>query len=296
MQSISASNTLAILKRYSQMTSLQTSSVSAQLPLLRRDDGIKYPQFQPDVKKLQQVLGFPPNQIDGKFGQDTEDAVKRFQQQNGLLVDGIVGGNTWSALMQAPIKISPTSPPAPTIALGSQNINLDALIQSIPFPNVRVYARQSIPLILQECNANRVTDLRQVAYILATAEHESHLGEWMEEFASGWDYEGNSDLGNTHPGDGPKFKGRGFVQLTGRRNYTDWSNRLGINLVDHPETVMEPKIAAKILVQGMRDGTFTGLHLGDFIGQDFFNARKIINRLDRAPQIAAIAEEYLKVL
>ena len=59
---------------------------------------------------------------------------------------------------------------------------------------------------------------------------------------------------------------------------------------------MEPEIAAKILVQGMCDGSFTRVKLNDHIGNDFVNARKIINWLDRAEQIAAIADEYLKVL
>ena len=118
----------------------------------------------------------------------------------------------------------------------------------------------------------------------------------MEEFASGWAYEGRLDLGNTQTGDGPLFKGRGFVQLTGRTNYTDWKDRLEIDIVSHPERVMEPEIAAKILVQGMRDGSFTSVRLNDHIGNDFVNARKIINWLDRSEQIAAIADEYLKVL
>lgn len=103
-------------------------------------------------------------------------------------------------------------------------------------------------------------------------------------------------MGNDQAGDGPRFKGRGFVQLTGRRNYTDWKEKLGIDIVSHPEKVMEPEIAAKILVQGMRKGTFTTVKLNDYIGNDFVNARKIINDLDRADQIAAIADEYLKVL
>ncbi len=59
---------------------------------------------------------------------------------------------------------------------------------------------------------------------------------------------------------------------------------------------MEPEIAAQILVQGMRDGSFTGDSLKDHIGHDFVNARKIINWLDRSEHIAAIADEYLKVL
>lgn len=277
------------------MTTSPTSTI-VQLPMLRLNDGINFPKFKNDVEKLQQALGFPPPQ-DGKFGQNTEDAVKLFQKSNGLVEDGIVGDSTWSALLKTRVKTASTSsPPSPTIQVASNTLNIDAIVRSIPYPTIRAFARHSVPLILQECNNSGVTSLFQIAYILATAEHESHLGEWMEEFASGWDYEGWPELGNNEDGDGPRFKGRGFVQLTGRKNYTDWKGKLGINIVSNPERVMEPEIAAKILVQGMRDGSFTSVNLNDHIGEDFVNARAIINGSDRANQIAAIAEEYLKVL
>lgn len=274
-----------------------TTNSVITLPMLRRNDGIISPQLQIAVQKLQQALGYQPNQVDGKFGSGTEDSVKLFQKNNGLVEDGIVGEVTWAALLQTPVKIDVASSlAAPNTKVGSKDLDIDIIIQSIPYPNVRTFARRSVPLILQECQNSGVTNLAQVAYVLATAEHESHLGEWMEEFASGWEYEWRLDLGNNQPGDGPLFKGRGFVQLTGRTNYTNWANRLGIDIISDPEKVMEPEIAAKILVQGMLDGSFTGVSLSNYIGNDFVNARRIINGLDRAEQIAAIADEYLKVL
>ncbi|MGA1304892.1 MAG: hypothetical protein ACO3ZD_12695, partial [Cyanobium sp.] len=119
---------------------------------------------------------------------------------------------------------------------------------------------------------------------------------FMIELASGDDYENRSDLGNNQPGDGRRFKGRGFVQITGRINYSHWSKRLGIDLIGKPELASRPDIAAQILVQGMRDGSFTGLKLDDFVGNDFVSARKIINGLDRAQQIANIATAYAEAL
>ena len=265
--------------------------------MLRRNDGIISPLLQSAVQKLQQALGHQPNKIDGKFGSGTEQAVKLFQKKNGLVEDGIVGEVTWSALLQTPVKIDlASSLAAPNTKVGPKDLDIDIIIQSIPYPNIRTFARRSVPLILQECQNSGVTDLAQVAYVLATAEHESHLGEWMEEFASGWEYEWRVDLGNNQPGDGPRFKGRGFVQLTGRTNYTAWANKLRIDIVSQPERVMEPEIAVKILVQGMRDGSFTSVNLNDHIGSDFIGARQIINGSDRDKHIAAIADEYLKVL
>jgi len=175
-----------------------------------------------------------------------------------------------------------------------------AIIESIPeYLGLREYAYDTIPLILRECERSGVTDRGQIAYILATAEHESHLGKWMTELASGWAYEGRSDFGNTQPGDGPRYKGRGFVPITGRRSYSDWSDRLGIDLVNNPERAAEPEIAAKIIVIAMRDGYFSSYKLGDYINgdtRDFYNARRIVNRLDRAAWIEAIAKAYYKVL
>jgi hypothetical protein len=156
-----------------------------------------------------------------------------------------------------------------------------------------------LPLVLNQCLDNGVIDRGQIAYVFATAEHESLFGRFMMELADGWDYEGREDLGNTKPGDGPRFKGRGFVQITGRRNYRIWSDKLGINLIDNPEKAALPEIAAIILVRGMRDGSFTGVGLSDFIAgdrRDFFNARRIVNALDRADDIAQIAKYYFKAI
>ncbi|NEP01231.1 MAG: LysM peptidoglycan-binding domain-containing protein [Symploca sp. SIO2E9] len=176
--------------------------------------------------------------------------------------------------------------------------DLDQILDSVD-PSILPYAQDSIPLILAQIEQSGITDQAQIAYILATAEHESHLGRWREELSDGWQYEGRQDLGNIHPGDGPRFKGRGYVQITGRSNYQYWSNILGIDLVNHPERASEPEIAAKILVQGMSDGAFTGVSLDDYINNsqlDFYNARRIVNSLDRASEIAAIAEDYLRIL
>ena len=125
------------------------------------------------------------------------------------------------------------------------------------------------------------------------------MGQWMEEFASGQAYEWREDLGNIYWGDGPRYKGRGYVQITGRTNYKRWSQLLGVDLVGQPHLASEPDLAAQIVVQGMRDGEFTGHTLDEHINenkQDFYNARRIVNWLDRAEHIAAIARAYVRVM
>lgn len=230
-------------------------------PQLRRG------QTNESVSELQKRLahhGFlAAAEIDGDFGAKTETAVKTFQNVRGLTVDGVVGAETWRQLFS-----------------------------DLELSEIEVF-------LLGYCQQCGVTDVGQIAYILATSKHESGLGQWMEEWASGADYEGRTDLGNIYPGDGTDFKGRGYVQITGRDNYKYWSDRLGIDLISRPKLAAQPDIAAQILVMGMRDGTFTGCKLTDFIEGleiDFINARRIINGLDRAEDIAAIAEHYLNLL
>ncbi len=60
-------------------------------------------------------------------------------------------------------------------------------------------------------------------------------------------YEGRADLGNMQPGDGAKFYGRGFIQITGRANYTDYSRQIGVDLVATPDIALDPIYAAEIL-------------------------------------------------
>ena len=164
---------------------------------------------------------------------------------------------------------------------------------------------QNIRLILLECNFYGINDRSHIAYVLASAHHESGMGRFMTEFADGTAYEGRRDLGNVHPGDGPRYKGRGFVQITGRRNYTLYSGILSVtrdpdvDLVGIPTRATDPPVAAMIIAHGMGDGTFTGRRLTDFGADpnyDFVQARRIVNGLDRANSIATLARNYRAVM
>lgn len=141
-----------------------------------------------------------------------------------------------------------------------------------------------------------VTDPAQVSYILATAKHETDNFATLIEYADGSQYEGRADLGNTQPGDGRRFKGRGYVQLTGRANFRYYSNHLGIDLLGSPERAAEPEIALYTLVHGMMNGVYTGVSLPQYVSgtrQDFYQARRVVNALDDAELIAGYAREYL---
>jgi hypothetical protein len=68
----------------------------------------------------------------------------------------------------------------------------------------------------------------------------------IPEWASGDEYEGRADLGNTQPGDGRRYKGRGYVQITGRANYETYGTAIGVDLEASPDLALEPATAARI--------------------------------------------------
>lgn len=152
-------------------------------------------------------------------------------------------------------------------------------------------------LIVRECLRQGVTDKGQIAYILATAKGESSMGRDMVENASGSAYEGRRDLGNTSPGDGVKYRGRGLVQITGKGNYQRFSKLTGTDLVADPDQATRPDIALFTMVYGMKNGTITGAKLGTYVNgekRDFYNARRTVNgiRADQVGKYQAWANEY----
>lgn len=85
--------------------------------------------------------------------------------------------------------------------------------------------------------------LREAAF-LATIIHESGSFRYSSEIASGSAYEGRVDLGNVNSGDGMKYKGRGLIQITGRKNYTQISKAFNVDFVGNPELLEQPEWAA----------------------------------------------------
>lgn len=92
-------------------------------------------------------------------------------------------------------------------------------------------------VINQTLAERQINSPLRAAAFLAESSEETDWGATLTEYSSGVQYEGRTDLGNTEPGDGPRFKGRGGMQLTGRHNYTLAGQALGYDLVARPETL-----------------------------------------------------------
>lgn len=144
---------------------------------------------------------------------------RRLQTNLGVPVDGLIGAGTLTALF---VRMGATQAIAAELALGA-NVHF------------RTYG------VLD-------TGLR-LAHFMGQCAHESGGFRYMEEIASGAAYEGRKDLGNTQPGDGKRYKGRGPIQLTGRANYRAFGREVGINFEANPEIVAIPSIGIMAAVR-----------------------------------------------
>jgi putative chitinase len=152
-------------------------------------------------------------------------------------------------------------------------------------------------LIIDTCREYKL-NFEEAAYVLATTDLETN-GTFKPVREAYWlkNAEAYRKKLRYYP-----YYGRGFVQLTWDRNYLKASKFFGVDFVAAPDKVMEPEYAAKILVIGSRDGWFTGKKLSDYVDgvdesakEDFleyYNARRVINGMDRANDIAQLAEKY----
>jgi hypothetical protein len=151
----------------------------------------------------------------------------------------------------------------------------------------------TIDAVLNECDKQGVSDIRQVAYIFATGYWEAHNPKKpAERFTPMKEFGGMAYL------KGKKYYpyfGRGLSQLTWVYNYKKEGARLGLDLLNNPDLILDIPVAANSHVYCMRHGSYTGKKLSDYINDkicDYQNARRIVNGKDKATEIASIAKKF----
>lgn len=165
-------------------------------------------------------------------------------------------------------------------------------IRSGPFSGKLAASQvQGITIILDEWERRKLTDLRWLAYMLATTKWETnHTMQPIRE-GGGLNYLRSKKY---YP-----WFGRGYVQLTWKANYEKFRQRIlkqfGVDIIENPDNVLRPDVSAFVMFEGMIRGEFTGKKLADYFNDkkaDFLNARRIINGTDRAQEIATIAKSF----
>lgn len=243
-----------------------------------------------DVVTLQQKLtelGFDPGGVDGAFGPSTKAAVIAFQQSEGLSDDGIAGTDTLGALGLGPDDDA-ASAPGPDTTLPVANVTVDLVSKMFPqTPTANI--QTNLPFVLQAMVDASLADKDMILMALSTIRAETAsfrpISEGISQFNTApggpafglYNPPGNiaTRIGNTQPGDGPKFKGRGFIQLTGRFNYKKFGPVVGADLIANPDLGNDPKIAAELLaafIKGKEQQIRNAL-----AADDLRTARKLVN-------------------
>lgn len=154
--------------------------------------------------------------------------------------------------IQAPATTGQVVAPAATSSPPPEIYPSVDLVQKICPDSPRANIAQNLPYILKEMAVGGLVSRNQLIAIIATIYTEVRQFESVPEYGDNAYftkyYEGRDDLGNTQPGDGVKFSGRGFIQITGRSNATALTKLLKIDFVSDPDLALKPEVAAKVLV------------------------------------------------
>jgi putative chitinase len=207
-----------------------------------------------NVKLMQQKLGIEP--AVNNFGPKTEEAVKAFQAKNGLPADGIVGPATWAKIMgqEAP-KAQPSAPIVPVAGLKLDKLKghiPDAVIQMIPDTAAKFQINTPLRLahFLAQCghesggfkatqeNLNySAKGLNGIfkKYFPTEASAEAYARQPQK--IANKVYANRMSNGDEASGDGYKFRGRGYIQLTGKANYTLFGKAIGEDITANPDVV-----------------------------------------------------------
>ncbi len=220
-----------------------------------------------EMQRALSLLGYPVGKIDGLIGPKTRSSWSEFKTD-------VYSGNPEFVGKQS------------VVALQEK---LDGIVdrKDHDFSS----KEGTIEAIKSACRAMGIGMNSQIAYVLATTQWETNQtfepvreAYWLDE-----------DWRRSHFPYYP-FYGRGYVQLTWKNNYEQYSSMLDLDLVNEPDIAMRPNVALFVLVHGFKTGTFTGRRITDYLDEtktDFVGARRCINGNDKAHEIADVAKKFL---
>ena len=196
-----------------------------------------------DVKVIQAALNNNlPRMPQNRFMSIFRMAIGQSTFDRPLRVDGQVGQRTFTAIKQFQRDIVKMTFPDGRVDPGGRTLRLlkEGITPQLSFDNLSAIMalgnsstlQTYLPLFEEPFERYELNTALRQAHFLAQIGHESLSLKYTEEIASGENYEGRLDLGNIFPGDGVRFKGRGFIQLTGRANYESYSQFSNINFLE----------------------------------------------------------------
>ena len=221
-------------------------------------------------------LGYPAGEIDGKYGHNTRGAWVEF--------------------------IDDTAPDKDDSSIDAESLNKlqERLDNAKPDPAHDFTSKQgTIEAIKSECIRQGIGLKTQIAYVLATVDHETN--HTFKPVTEAYFLNDPDTYLKTHHPESRYYPyyGRGYVQLTWDYNYKKYGKLLGKDLLSHPKLALDPEVALFVLVHGFKTGGFTGKKISDYITAhttDFLKARYCINGKNKRDEIAALAKKYLASL
>ena len=217
------------------------------------------------------VLAQPGTPIDSEF----DAAIRRWQAGIGVIADGIVGPRCQVLLGLAP---------AVPLTLGTEALNVGVVCRLFPSTKPANIARY-LPYVEAALGAAELTDRAMVLGALGTIRAETEGFVPISEYQSKYNtppggvpfslYDTRHDIGNSERGDGARYRGRGFVQLTGKSNYQTYQKRLETSLVATPDIANAPEVAAVVLAQFLLDKA--GRFRAAVAAGDLRAARRLVN-------------------
>jgi hypothetical protein len=261
---------------------------------------IELASISPDQNSVQPVLAIAdpaPRDLLVKVKQKA-DAIKNVDVRIPFALEVLITG-------RVPANVPPTSIQIANDALEYMAGKLHQAYRIVnrPGDKASLDTYPAVLALLFACRNAAIDNLSEICYLLATATHEARLGYDMNECGSDAkfdiDYANRLGNGDEKSHDGSRYKGRGYVHITGKETYGYVGNKMNLDLVKDPKLAADPYYAKEIIALGMRDGWYTRtVKFADIAHDangkiDFDAARAIVNsKGDKASTITAYAERY----